>query len=63
MHYGIHGPISLSGARSVILDALLGVRDDGDAGVIWSPLSGGLLCRVVMVVALADTGFIGIEES
>ena len=43
---------------SVIPDALLGVRDDGDVGGIWSPLSGGLLCRVIMVVALADTGLI-----
>ena len=54
--------LGLSGATcngSVIPDALLGVRDDGDVGAIWSPLSGGLLCRVVMVVALADTGFIG----
>ena len=55
--------IGLSGATcngSVTPAALLGVRDDGEVGAIWSPLSGGLLCRArTMVVALADTGLIG----
>ena len=44
---------------SVILDALLGVRDDDDIGGIWSPLLHGVLCRVVMVVSLVDTRLIG----
>ena len=55
--------IGLSGATcngSVTPAALLGVRDDGEVGAIWSPLSGGLLCCAgTMVVALADTGLIG----
>ena len=48
-----------NGSVQVTPAALIGVCDDGEIGAIWSPLSGGLLCRGAMVVALADTGLIG----